>query len=219
LWESNLIDLPKNLTSRELGIKVKVKKKIFFTPAELKRQVDEAVGQLKLHLLLMTNCGFYQSDIAELKQEEVDWTAGIITRKRSKTDDREETPTVRWKLWPITFELLKKHRSAHLELALLTNRGKPWVEKSLRETDGKLSKTDKIVSNYRRLIERTGIVKPLKTIRKTSANLLESHKDHARFADYFLGHAATSIKDKHYTDVPDDLFFAALDWLREQYDL
>jgi len=89
----------------------------------------------------------------------------------------------------------------------------------LRGTDGRLSKTDKIVSNYRRLIEKSGIRKPLKIIRKTTANLLESHKDHTRFADYFLGHAATSIKDRHYTDVPDDLFFAALGCLREQYDL
>lgn len=135
LWESNLIDLPKNLTSRDLTISIKAKKKIFFTPAELKRQIQKADGQLKLHLLLMANCGFYQSDITELKHTEVDWKAGIITRQRSKTDGREETPTVRWKLWPITFELLKKNRSAHPELVLLTNRGKPWVEKSLRVED------------------------------------------------------------------------------------
>jgi integrase len=154
-----------------------------------------------------------------LKQTEVDWKNSTITRQRSKTDDREETPTVRWKLWSITFELLKKYRSKHPELVLLTNRGKPWVENSLRAEDGKLSKTDKIVSNYRRLVEKTGIKKPLKAIRKTSANLLESNKEYARFADYFLGHAAASIKDRHYTDVPDDLFFAALDWLREQYGL
>lgn len=219
LWESGLIDLPKNLTSHALSIKVKAKKKVFFEPGELKRQIESAstISQLQLHLLLMANCGFYQSDIAELKQIEVDWNLGIITRKRSKTDDREETPTVRWKLWPVTLDVLKKHRSGHPELVLLTNRGKPWVEKFLRQGDGKMSKTDKIASNYRRLVEKTGIKKPMKSIRKTSANLLESNKDHARFAGYFLGHAAASIKDRHYTDVSDHLFFAALDWLREQY--
>jgi hypothetical protein len=146
----------------------------------------------------------------------VDWTAGTITRKRSKTDDREDTPEVTWKLWPITFELLKKHRSKHPTLALTARSGKPLVEKRLKP-DGKLTKTDKIMSNYRRLCAETGIDKPPKCIRKTSANLLESHRDYARFAGYFLGPAEKGVKARHYTDMPHDLFFEALDWLRRQY--
>jgi hypothetical protein len=46
---------------------------------------------------------------------------------------------VRWKLWPVTLDRLKKHRSGHPELVLLTNGRKPWVEKFLRERDGKMS--------------------------------------------------------------------------------
>jgi len=92
------------------------------------------------------------------------------------------------------------------------------VERSLKE-DGRLHKVDKIQSNYRRLCELTGIHKPLKSIRKTSANLLESHRDYARFASYFLGHADAGMKDRHYTDRPEALFFEALDWLRRQYEL
>src|SRR5262249_39347874 len=79
------------------------------------------------------------------------------------------------------FELLNRLCSNHPKLALLTNCARPWVEKRLKE-DGRLSKSDKIMSNYRRLCRETGIYKPMKLIRKTSANLLESHRDHAKFA-------------------------------------
>jgi len=96
--------------------------------------------------------------------------------KRSKTDDREDTPTVTRKLRPQTFELLNRLCSNHPKLALLTNCARPWVEKRLKE-DGRLSKSDKIMSNYRRLCRETGIYKPMKLIRKTSANLLESPKE------------------------------------------
>jgi hypothetical protein len=51
LWESNLIELPRNLQSRDLSVKVKLKKKIFFTLEELRRQVEAAHGPLRLHLL------------------------------------------------------------------------------------------------------------------------------------------------------------------------
>jgi integrase len=218
LWEEGLINLPRNLQSRDLTVKVRAKKKVFWTPDEFKLQVDAAHGPMRLHLLLMANAGFYQSDISDLRQDEVDWEEGTITRKRSKTEHREDTPEVTWRLWPITFQLLKKHRSNHPVLALTARSGKPWVVKSLK-ADGRLHKTDKIKSNYRRLVKLTGISKPLKSIRKTSANLLESHRDYARFASYFLGHAESGMKNRHYTDVPQALFDEALDWLRQQYGL
>jgi hypothetical protein len=74
-------------------------------------------------------------------------------------------------------------------------------------------------SNYHRLVKLMGITKPLKSIRKTSANLLESHRDYARFASYFLGHAESGKRDRHYTDLPQALFEEALDWLRQKYGL
>jgi integrase len=218
LWEAGLIQLPRNLQSRDLTVKVRARKKVFFEPEEFKQQVDASHGPMRLHLLLMANAGFYQSDISDLRQDEVDWEEGTITRKRSKTEHREDTPEVTWKLWPVTFALLKKHRSNHAVLALTARSGKPWVVKSLK-TDGRLHKTDKIKSNYRRLVKQTGISKPLKSIRKTSANLLESHRDYSRFASYFLGHAESGMKDRHYTDVPQALFDEALEWLRRQYGL
>jgi integrase len=216
LWESGLLSTPpKNLQSRDLTVKVRPKKKVYWTVEEIRKQLGAAHGPMKLHLLLMLNAGFYQSDISDLKKSEINWELGTITRKRSKTKDRPDTPEVTWKLWPEAFELLTQQRSSDRVLALTARSGNPWVTKELRE-DGKLKKTDRIQSNYRRLCALTGIKRPLKSLRKTSANLLASHKDYARFAGYFLGHADQSIKDRHYVDVPQDLFNEALEWLRLQ---
>ena len=52
----------------------------------------------------MINCGMTQVDIADLQPKEVDWDRGRIRRKRSKTDDHEQVPTVDYALWPRTWQ-------------------------------------------------------------------------------------------------------------------
>jgi integrase len=74
---------------------------------EVRRLIDQASGQLKLHLLLVINCGMTQIDTSDLRLEQVDWGTERIIRKRSKTDDHPNVPTVNHKLWPLTFELLR----------------------------------------------------------------------------------------------------------------
>ena len=69
------------------------------------------------------------------------WTGrtGPITRQRSKTRRHgDKVPTVTYRLWPETFALLKRYRSAHPVLALTTEKGKPWVEPMMK-TDGKFT--------------------------------------------------------------------------------
>jgi integrase len=104
-----------------------------FTQDEVKQMVGAASGQLKLHLLLMLNCGFYQGDISDLRHDEVDLVSGYITRQRSKTRQHhgDKVPVVRYKLWSTTLELLRQHASPHPVLALITRQGKPWVEEKV----------------------------------------------------------------------------------------
>src|SRR5262245_11409394 len=79
----------------------------------------------------MANCGMTQGDVSDLLDTEVDWAAGRIIRKRSKTADRENVPVVNYKLWPQTFKLLKKYRSG-TERVLLTERGLPYIRTELK---------------------------------------------------------------------------------------
>lgn len=217
LAETGLIALPSNIHSKAFRFNAGAKAIPTMAVEQFRTLVSEATGQLKLHLLLMANCGMNQIDISDLKQSEVDWQGGRITRKRSKVEDSADAPVVNWKLWPITFDLLKKHRSSDPHYALLTETGKPWVRKHLRESDGKLSKADGIASCYAHLKEKTKIKAPLKLIRKTSASLIESHKEYGRYKSHFLGHSPRSIADKHYAAPSVPLFDEIVNWLGQQY--
>jgi hypothetical protein len=164
---------------------------------------------------LMANCGFTQQDVSDLSQDEVDWVAGKITRKRSKSRNHEDCPTVTYRLWPRTFNLLKQHRQTSGDLVLRTKSGQPWLTK--RQTEGKFNRTDNTKSVYRHLQFRSGIPKPIKLLRKTSASLLDTHPSYGRYAGYFLAHSPMTIRDKSYVAPSQDQFDAALAWLGAQY--
>ena len=216
LWEGNLIDLPRNIDNKTYRFGKGAKKVRTWDVNEVKDAVHQATGQLRLHLLLMVNCGMLQTDISELRKDEVDWAKGRIIRKRSKTDHHEDVPTVDYELWPLTFDLLKKYRSQDPEIALLTENGNRWVCKRLTE-DGKLVKSDNIASCYVWLKKKTANSKPLKQLRKTSASLIESHKEYGRYKGHFLGHSPRTIADKHYAAPSQELFDEIIFWLGEQY--
>lgn len=216
-WERRLIELPRNLSS--LKASISNKPIIVFEDEEITARYSKADDRMRLFILLALNCGMYQRDIGDLRQSEVDWKAGRITRQRTKTRKRsKKVPTVNYKLWPSTFELLKEHRSEDSEFALLNQDGRPlWHQKRV---DGKYRKSDAIKNLYFRL-QRDELPegmehKPFKTFRKTSASRLEEHDKYGRYSEYFLGEAPSSITQKHYAVPSKKQFDAALAWLWEQ---
>jgi integrase len=222
-WGRGLVDLPRNIESKDFAFGGTIAKKItVLTIQEVSKRLHSATKPTKLYLLLILNCGMQQEDISDLLHEEIDLRAGTLTRKRSKTGKHEDVPVVTYKLWNGTRTLLKEFRSKHARLALTTDECRPLKTEAV--VNGKLTKTDNIVSAYRRL-ERDQLklgasaCRPLKLFRKTSSSLLEKHKDFGKYAQYFLGHSPRTIADKHYV-VPDEKqFFSALKWLGEQYGI
>jgi integrase len=217
LAEQAILDLPQNIDSRSFTFKNGPKAVPTWTPEEFQMVLGAATGQLRLHLLLMANCGLTQRDIADLKDSEVDWTAGRITRKRSKTRDQANVPTVSYPLWPATFALLRQYRSGG-DLVLLTESGKSWKWSEMTD-GGKLRHSDNIAGNYNNLKKRKldGFKKPLKDLRKTSASLLETKAEYRGFSTLFLGHSPRSIADRHYVAPPQALFDQAVMWLGQQF--
>jgi integrase len=227
LAELGLIPLPGNIHSKALRFTAGVKKIKTFEPNEFSALYSACATKAPrtaLYLLLMANCGMYQNDISELGEDEVDFKAGTITRPRSKTPNG---PVVTYKLWPETIALLKRFRNKDKSVlnergarrVLVTANGKPLVPVCHRA--GRLVRTDNIRSAYRRLLVRLKINdgKPLKLIRKTSATILGQHPQYKFYAQYFLAHSPGSVADKHYVVPSTEEFFAALDWLRQQYGL
>ena len=144
--------LPKNFSNKKLKFDDAAPEIKTMAPATVKRLIDAAAGQLKLHLLLMANCGFTSVDISDLEQAEVDLELGKITRKRSKTDAVRSVPTVEYPLWQATLAELRRYQSGDPQRFLLTESGKAWKREFVKE-DGKVSKTDAIKSNFRTLFD------------------------------------------------------------------
>jgi integrase len=205
--------LPSNIDDR-FDFGSSAKKVTTWTPIEFQTVVDKAPGKLKLGLLLMANCGMIQKDVSDLMDDEVDWTARTITRKRSKTRHNENVPTVTYRLWPRTFDLLTKYRSG-TERVLLTESGQPYVREWVKP-DGKFTKADGFASNYAHLQRRLRFKRPLKQLRKLGASLLAKHEVYGRFASYFLGHSPRTVADRHYVTPPQDLFDKAVLWLGQK---
>lgn len=212
LAEQGTIDPPRNLASR-FRFGNAVKKIATWTVDEVRHVIEEAPGKLKLALLLMVNCGMTQQDVSDLLDDEVDWTQGTITRRRSKTKNNENVPVVTYRLWPVTWQLLQQYRSG-TDRVLLTESGKPYVRNEM--VNGKLVKADGFTSNYAHLKRRLKFTKPMKQLRKTAATLLESHEVYGRFKHYFLGHSPRSIADRYYAAPDQGLFDKAVWWLGQQ---
>jgi integrase len=217
LYEKKLVDLPRNLMSRVLKFKVSKQKINSTTPEIIQKLFLNANNQLKLHILLMANCGMISQDISDLQDSEVDWTNGTITRKRSKTKDHENVPEVCYKLWSETFELLKKYRSG-TETVLLTKSGQPWIKRSITLKEYKNSNS--IASNFKALCVKLNIKGvTTKQIRTTSSCTLAKHREFKFYTQYFLGQSPNGTTDSHYVEPSKEEFFEALDWLRTKFIL
>ncbi|MEC8338394.1 MAG: hypothetical protein VXZ84_09650 [Planctomycetota bacterium] len=175
------------------------------------KDIDQRVH---LYVLLMLNCGFTNRDIADLRHDEVDWTAATITRKRSKTKKHDNVPTVTYRLWPETLDLLLKYRSQNAELAITDINGNPLIKGRLQASGKITNRSDAIRTLWVRAAKKVGVSKPLKLLRKTGASMLGEHDTHARFCEMYLAHSPKSIADRHYVTPSQKQFDAAIAWLR-----
>ena len=221
LWTTEAIaTLPRILAenSPSLTITVALGKIVVFTKEEI-TSLLAAPDRTKLYILLMLNCGMTQKDIADLAVTEVNWEEGRIKRKRSKTGDCDNVPTVNYKLWPETLRLLRQEQAKDSSgLVLLNSNGSPlWTEQMSK--DGKYQKTDNVKNAFDRLRKTLGITKPLKSLKKTSASLLRNDARFSNLENLFLDHAPQKMSDRHYAQVPQDLLDQAIQWLGAEYGL
>lgn len=187
-----------------------------FTKAEIGRLLSESSPRTRLYILLTLNTAMTQKDISDLNWDEVDWQAGRIIRKRSKTRRFDATPIVSYKLWPETFTLLTSERSSDGAGRVLLNvNGGPLWSESMDDA-GAYRKVDNIRSAFDRLRRKLGIAKPFKCLKKTAASEIAGSKEYRSLRGLFLGHAPTALADIHYANAPVELFDEALLWLRHK---
>src|SRR5262249_1575823 len=119
LWEHERITLPKNLDSELFKVKLTTRAVKTWPLATVRAVLGKLKPNLKLYALLGLNCGFTNMDIANISRGAVDFQKGRLVHKRIKTHEQSNVPTVEYKLWPETLELLRKFRSSHPDLFLV----------------------------------------------------------------------------------------------------
>jgi hypothetical protein len=181
----------------------------------------------RLFLYLGLNCGYQQTDIAELGQDELVGNQ-IVERKRCKGDRKQHVPEVTYTLWPETLELLAIFRAG--ANAPHNRKGKPRVLVTENNTPLLIArpKADNIHRAYRRILDKIDLPrsqrKPIAALRKTSSTLLDHsirltnhQRNYTTISRLFLGQAPADVKGKHYTPGDMELLQEALEWLREVY--
>lgn len=211
MWmaEKGLIQPPLNLHARRYRFTGGHKKVPTIPVDEVKKILARARGVLRLHLLLLLNCGMTQQDVSDLHPGEVDWEAGRITRRRSKTEKMEQTPIVCYKLWNETSRLLAEFGHRDGDHVLLTHSTRPWVRDEI--VNGKRKRSDSIKSLYVHL--KAG--QNLKLYRKTGATIL--NKQYPDCVELYLGHAPRTVTQRSYVDPDTQRFDEAIKWLGQQF--
>jgi integrase len=211
MWmaEKGLILPPLNLHARRYRFTGGHKRVPTIPMDEVRKIFVRARGVLRLHLLLLLNCGMTQQDVSDLHPGEVDWEIGRITRRRSKTEKLEQTPIVCYKLWNETFRLLTEFGHRDGDHVLLTHTGRPWVRDDI--VNNKRKRSDSVKSLYVHL--KAG--HNLKLYRKTGATIL--NKQYPDCVELYLGHAPRTVTQRSYVDPDVQRFDHAIEWLGQQF--
>ena len=212
-WEMrHLENLPRNLDSFKFEVGAVI------VPAYATDHVRKVIVDMKprfrLYALLGANCGMTNADIGRLTHDMVDLDEGTLTRRRGKTGENKNVPTVTYKLWKETVDLMRECQSSHETLFLTSLDGTSlWEQKHTEEVE--TARKDLLGLQWK----RAKIKIPLKAFRSISATLLDG-SDHARWRDYFLGHTAKVVGEKNYTAATverQQKFDEAIDWLEMQF--
>ena len=205
-FSEGVIDvLPRVLNSQRAVFKVPTNQIKVFSDVEIKQILSAATGKTKLFILLALNCGLTQIDISDIRGSEVDFDRGTLTRKRSKTRKHDSVPTVCYPLWKQTLDLLADHAAEGADRLLLNNAGKPLVG-----PDRAWDSVGKAVATLRQKMEREEPI-TFKLFRKTASTKLASK--YPELVELFLGHAPSTMADRHYAKPSQERFDEAVRWL------
>jgi hypothetical protein len=208
LAENRKCETPRNLHSKRLRFKVEHAAPQRFPLATVRQQLADLPPRYKLYALLAANCSMNNCDIGHLTKDMV--VDGVLTKKRVKTASKKRVPVVSYRLWPETIALLDQFKSDHPTLWILSERGQPLVNN--RMVSGKPVVSDNIGSRWTANVGDKCV--PLCKFRSIVATLLGSQERFRSLRQLYLGHAPTSIVDKHYDAGTGDTLDAALEWVR-----
>ncbi len=179
-------------------------------------QILEAIEEnptLKAITLLAINCGFGQTDIANLPESAIDLKSGFVTFPRLKTGIER-----RAKLWNETVEAIReaiairpKTKDPACEgLAFLMKNGNAWIRYSESNDPSKWSgRQDRIGRNFSKILKDLNINgrRGFYALRHSFQTAAEACRDFPAIM-YCMGHADASMSGNYRERIEDDRLIA-----------
>ena len=173
-----------------------------FTAEEMSRLLCKASGPMRCWILLAFNAALGQNDLAELRLQHVDLSAGWLDFPRPKTEAPRRCP-----LWPETVRAFRETLSARPEAkdsadadrVFLTPGGRPRVRITAA------SRTDSIGAAFNRLMESIGINgrRGFYGLRHTFETQAGESRDQVA-VDRIMGHADNSMAANYRHHISDE---------------
>lgn len=185
--------------------------KRMFEADELRKIIDAASQPLKAMVLLGINCGFGQTDIANLPIDAIDLDAGWIDFARVKTGIERRCP-----LWPETVAAVrealagrsKPHGDTNGKLAFLTRQGRQWVRTNKNRTPN-----DEIGKAFAKLLRELNLKRPgisFYALRHTFETIGGESKDQVA-VNAIMGHVDDSMAATYREQISDQRLTAVTD--------
>lgn len=185
---------------------------------ELRTLLEAASPALKAMVLLGLNCGYGQSDVANLPAAALDLKGGWVNYPRPKTSIARRCP-----LWPETVDALKAAIASRPEpknesddrLVFLTKYGKPWVR--MREQEGKAGVLiDSVRLEFGKMLQDAKLKRKglgFYALRHVFRTVADSAKDGPAI-DLIMGHVDSSMGDRYRERIDDDRLKAVTNHVR-----
>ena len=176
--------------------------KKFIEAQTIRSLIEKADPVMKAMICLAINCGYGNTDLANLKESMVDFQRGWIDYPRPKTGIERENP-----LWPETIEALKAAIAirpepkdpADADCVFLRANGRRWV----RHTES--SRTDGIANEFQKLAKAAGVRKGLGiySLRHTFQTIADTARDSIA-TEFLMGHIDASMSGSYREFVEDE---------------
>lgn len=207
-----------------------------FHREEILRLFETPNLTLRAMIYLGINCGFGNSDVANLPLSAVDLEDGWIDYPRTKTEIQRRCP-----LWAETVAVLREslpHRPDPVHrrdagLFFLTTHGLPWVRVRTKGDGEAGTPLDSVSMEFGKLLRSLGIKPPLKAAKAESASIpanskglnfytlrhcFETYAGESRdqtAVDQIMGHVDNSMAANYRHAISDERLRAVVDTVRE----
>ncbi|MGA2616564.1 MAG: tyrosine-type recombinase/integrase [Thermoguttaceae bacterium] len=196
---------------------------------EIRAMVAAASVPLKVMILLGINCGFGNTDVANLTVKNLDLKDGWCNYPRPKTGISRRCP-----LWPETVKAIKaapavrpaSRDKADTDLVFLTPDGQRWVwtrgtPADIDATDmeelARISRADRVTAAMGQLLSRLGLARPghtFYTLRHTFETIGGESRDQVA-VDAIMGHSREDMASVYRERIGDDRVRAVVEHVRQ----